>query len=474
MSVSSVYFLLFAIAAAALHGVWRNTMWRSAVMLVANLAFIASFTHSPRALLPLFSFLLLGYVAVCIARFTSSAWASTLFAIGTLVIFCWLKKYWFLSFAGFLPFVYLTIGLSYAFFRVMGMIVDARTEPQIARVGPVDYFNFAMNFPTMVAGPIDRYQDFAKPGAPVTGVDIGEALQRIALGFFKLLVLSALVSVRQTAGTAALLRAGHGTAAVWPAVVSFGLYPVYLYFNFSGYTDIVLGIGRLFGKRYPENFNAPFSSYNFIEFWSRWHMSLSFWLRDYVYTPLLKRSMQMELPRAADAYLGVAAYFVTFFLIGIWHGSTAIFAVYGLVLALGVSVNKLYQATMTKNLTKKGYRELSAQPLYRWVCRGLTYTFYSFSMICFWNTGATATRMVGTLGSVGFAAAFFALLAVVIVLLNVFETAREAVQAHVSADWFGSYAPYARAITFSLLVFACIANAILTQRIDANIVYQAF
>jgi hypothetical protein len=102
----------------------------------------------------------------------------------------------------------------------------------------------------------------------------------------------------------------------------------------------------LFGKRYPQNFNAPFSSFNFIDFWSRWHMSLTFWLRDYVYTPLVKLLMQTNLPRSYDPYLGVTAYFIVFFLIGIWHGSTVIFAVYGLVLALGVSINKLYQTLM--------------------------------------------------------------------------------------------------------------------------------
>jgi D-alanyl-lipoteichoic acid acyltransferase DltB (MBOAT superfamily) len=257
------------------------------------------------------------------------------------------------------------------------------------------------------------------------------------------------------------------------AVASFGLYPIFLYFNFSGYTDIVLGIGKLFGKTYPDNFNAPFSSYNFLDFWSRWHMSLSFWLRDYVYTPLLKLLMQANLSRSVDPYLGVVCYFVTFFLIGIWHGSTAIFAVYGLLLGLGVSVNKAYQIIITKRFGKKRYKELSANLLYRFVCRGLTYTWYSFCMICFWNSSLVARHYLHLLGLVGMLATFLALLMVVTVVLNLFEEALK-LREFVSPERLGEYAPYARSIVIALMIFGCIANAVVTQKINADIIYQAF
>jgi alginate O-acetyltransferase complex protein AlgI len=474
LSASSLTFLAFAIVAALLHAVWSNALWRKAVMFAANLAFFASFTTSPRALLPLACFLVLGYVSVWVARFDRSNISTTCFIAGTILVFCWLKKYWFLSFVDFLPFPYLTIGLSYAFFRILGTIIDARTDTGIARVGPIDFFNFAMNFPTMIAGPIDRFQEFAKSPLPLTQADIGDGMKRVGFGFFKVLVLSSIVLRWQSAATATLLAGESGLHGQWPATVSFGLYPVFLYFNFSGYTDIVIGIGMLFGKRYPENFNAPFSSFNFIDFWSRWHMSLTFWLRDYVYTPLVKLLMQTNLPRSFDPYLGVTAYFITFFLIGIWHGSTVIFTVYGLVLALGVSINKLYQTLMAKKLGKKRYKEISADPLYRFLCRGLTYTWYCFSMICFWNSEETALRITGSLGIAGMMAAFLVLMAVVTVLLNLFEEGLAALRTHVSISRFGDYAPYVTAMIFATLVFGCIANAILSQTINADIIYQAF
>ncbi len=473
MSASSLTFLGFAIIAALLHAAWSNTVWRKLLMLAANLAFVLSFTTSAKALMPLACFLVLGYVAVCAARFQTKGLSESLYVLGTLAIFCWLKKYWFLSFVPFLPFVYLTVGLSYTFFRVMGMIVDARSDERIAKVGPVSFFNFAMNFPTMIAGPIDRYEEFSDPPTELTQAHVAVAFERIALGFFKVLVLSTFVSRWQTGATAALMEQGTQGRLIAHAAASFGLYPIFLYFNFSGYTDIVLGIGKLFGKTYPENFNAPFSSYNFLDFWSRWHMSLSFWLRDYVYTPLLKLLMQVNLPRSIDPYLGVACYFVTFFLIGIWHGSTAIFAVYGLLLGLGVSVNKAYQIVITKRLGKKRYKELSANLAYRFVCRGLTYTWYSFCMICFWNTGLVARHYVHLLGFADMAAAFVALLMVVTVALNLFEEAIQ-LREFATAERLGEYAPYLRSIAVALMIFACIANAVVTQKINADIIYQAF
>jgi D-alanyl-lipoteichoic acid acyltransferase DltB (MBOAT superfamily) len=474
MSASSLTFLVFAIAAAILHGVWSNVTWRKLVMLGFNLAFIAMFTRSPHALLPFACFLLLGYIAVCSARYTRGNASLIVFVVGTVLIFCWLKKYWFLSMIHFLSFAYLTVGLSYAFFRVLGMIIDARYNESIARAGPVSYFNFAMNFPTMIAGPIDRYQEFTRPPTPLTLSDISAGIERITIGFFKVLVLATIVSRWQTQATGRLSLANSVAHGLGPALASFGLYPVFLYFNFSGYTDIVIGIGVLFGKKYPENFNDPFASLDFIELWSRWHMSLSFWLRDYVYTPLLKWMMGLGLKPSLDAYLGVISYFVTFFLIGIWHGSTIIFAVYGLLLALGVSVCKFYQIVVTKKLGKKGYRDLLTNVLYRFVCRGLTYTWFAFCMICFWNTGATTLQLTARLGVMGMVAAFLLMILVVTVVLNLFEMGMTVFRERVSFSIFGAYTPYMRAAFFALLVFGCIANAVLSQKVDAAIIYQAF
>jgi alginate O-acetyltransferase complex protein AlgI len=473
MSASSLGFLAFSIVVSLLHAAWANQLWRQCVMLLANLAFLASFSASPPMLIPGAAFLLLGYGCLRATRWVSARHAAAVFVVSTVLAFCWLKKYWFLSFLPFLPFAYLTVGLSYVFFRVLGLIIDAQSEPELTAIGPVQFFNFAVNFPTLLAGPIDRYQNFALPARTPSVGDVSDGIQRIAVGFCKVLVLSTLVGGWQTAATQQLLQAEGAALIAW-ASVSFGLYPVFLYFNFSGYTDIVLGVGRWLGRKYPENFDAPFSSRNFIEFWSRWHMSLSFWLRDYVYTPLLRRGMMMGLPRSFDPYLGVVAYFVTFFLIGIWHGSTVIFALYGLLLALGVSGNKLFQTAMSRRLGAKRYRKLADRKDYQYLSRALTYTFYCFCMICFWNTDLQAIELLTHLRAAGAAVAFLVLLAITAVVLNVWEEFFSWVR-----DRWASCQPhplfqYIRAVALGVLIFLCVANAVIASKVDAMVVYQAF
>lgn len=474
MTASSLTFVAFALLVASLHAVWANRVWRALLFFVANLLFVASFTTAPKALLPFACFLGFGYLGVRSAQFFKGSAATAVVVLTTLALFCWLKKYWFFSFVGFLPFPYLAIGLSYAFFRIMGMIVDARTEPSIARIGPIDFFNFAMNFPTMIAGPIDRYQEFSKPPSRVSLADLGRATERVTIGFFKVLVLSSLLSGFQTQATGGVTSGADTMTKVLESLVSFGVYPVYLYFNFSGYSDIVIGIGYLFGKTYPENFNAPFSSFSFIEFWTRWHMTLSNWLKDYVYTPFLMALMKWNLPRSLDPYLGTLAYFVTFFLIGIWHGSTIVFAIYGLLLALGVSINKLHQTYMQRFLGKKRYKAVASERSYRYGSRGLTYTWYAFCMICFWANGETASRIIGTLGVSGMVLSFVLLLVLATVILNLWEEGAARVRGATAPALATPYAPYLRAIATGALVFGCIANAVLTQKVNADIIYQAF
>ena len=126
------------------------------------------------------------------------------------------------------------------------------------------------------------------------------------------------------------------------------LYPVYVYFNFSGYMDLVIGVARFLRLELPENFNRPFSSCSFLEFWSRWHMTLSSWMKTYVYTPLLKAMMERFQSPAIEPFLGVFAFFVTFFLVGAWHGQTSEFLFFGVLLGLGISLNKLYQILLAK------------------------------------------------------------------------------------------------------------------------------
>ncbi len=154
-------------------------------------------------------------------------------------------------------------------------------------------------------------------------------------------------------------------------------YTFYLYYNFSGYMDIVIGIGWLLGQNLPENFNRPFAARNIFEFWSRWHITtLSEWFKTYLFNPLMKFLAGHVAAPVWLPYLGVIAFFVTFFVMGVWHGSTGVFVIYGLVMGAGASINKLFQVFMAQQLGKKQYKAVSESFAYATLARGLMFAFF--------------------------------------------------------------------------------------------------
>jgi D-alanyl-lipoteichoic acid acyltransferase DltB (MBOAT superfamily) len=163
-------------------------------------------------------------------------------------------------------------------------------------------------------------------------------------------------------------------------------YTFYLYYNFSGYMDIVIGLGWLLGQDLPENFDHPFQARSFLEFWQRWHMTLSEWFKTYVFNPLLMTMMSRVSSPALMPLLGVVAFFVTFLVMGVWHGTTLVFVVYGLLMGLGASINKLWQIGAAHWLGKKRYRALTAQRPYAALSRGLTFAYFAMALTCLWVT----------------------------------------------------------------------------------------
>jgi alginate O-acetyltransferase complex protein AlgI len=113
---------------------------------------------------------------------------------------------------------------------------------------------------------------------------------------------------------------------------------------------------------------------------------LSNWFKTYFYNPLLMLLLRRKTSRASEPFLAVFAFFLTFFLLGVWHGRTSQFVIYGLLLGFGVSVNKLYQIFIVRTFGRKRYKALCDQPAYSAIARGLTYTYFSFSLLWFWST----------------------------------------------------------------------------------------
>jgi alginate O-acetyltransferase complex protein AlgI len=478
MGTASFELLGFGIAVALCYNLFKPVGWRQAVLLVANLIFLAKFSMYPRTWLPFAGFLLLGFVLLCLIQNHRIKFLMPV-VLFTILIFIWLKKYTFLPQATFLRFPYMTIGLSYIFFRVLHLLIDARKGDLPDKVSFISYLNYTLNFVTLVTGPIQLYYGFAETHLaperpPLTIFDVGFAARRIAIGFFKVEVLSLIFSGLQHHEIATLSAAQPFAQRVVTGALIAAIYPIFLYCNFSGYIDLVIGLAALMRFRLPENFNRPFSSDNFLNFWNRWHITLSSWFKTYFYNPLVMALMRRYPSKSVEPFLGVFGFFATFFLLGIWHGQNSVFAFYGVVLALGVSLNKLWQIKLTKALGRKRYNALSNHPVYNGFSRGLTYTYSSLGLVWFWSNWGQMGAFVRALGGPALVAAWILIFVVATVLLAVWETVRAWL---LSITWKGDSVLTTRYVSTVFATAAMVVTAAVILLLNApapQIVYKTF
>ncbi|HLZ66868.1 MAG TPA: MBOAT family O-acyltransferase [Aliidongia sp.] len=474
MTVPSFQFLALALAAAIAFNLSAAKWWRAAVLMAVNLYVFQSFAGQWTQLLPFIGFLAIAYAGILL-RPTLPWWGSWLLPVVVLALFVWLKRYLFVPPTLLLTAPYVTVGLSYVFFRVMHLAIDGwETLPRNA-TGFVSYLNYTLNFTSLVSGPIQRYEDYRRCEAAPPPVDpfvVGRALERIIVGFFKVYLLSALVSELQHEAIAALPTTGEATMRIGLGAVVVGAYPVYLYLNFSGYTDFVVGIARLFRIELPENFDRPFSSLNFIDFWNRWHITLSTWLKTYVYSPLLLSLMRRFPARGIEPFLAVLVYFVTFFLVGFWHGQTSEFLCFGLLQGGGVAANKLYQTCLILGLGRARYAALARRPLYQTVARGLTFAWFAFTLLWFWSNWGQLHALVAGLGWPAAVAAWLLLLAMATIVLAAWEAIRSAVLSAGDRGLLSSR--YLRTACASALTFVILVAALILNAPAPEIVYKSF
>ncbi len=483
MIVPSFQFLGFAALGALLFNIGRASWWRQLVLLVWNLLFIASFTHNPVAVLPFAGFLLFGYVASqYLVRPGASRATFVAVLLITIGLFFWLKRYTFVPSALLLPNIFLLLGLSYVFFRVLHVIIDSYQGNLEERITPISYVNYTLNFTALVSGPIQRYEDYHATELQRLPLDlsvIGAAVERIIVGYFKVALVSALLSFWQHQVLESMAGEHDFLSRVANGMQVVGIYPVYLYFNFSGYVDVVIGVARFFGIVLPENFDHPFVAENFINFWSRWHMTLSGWLKTYVYNPSIMFLMERVTQPSLAPYLAAAAFFVTFFLVGLWHGQTSEFLFFGFLQGGGVAANKFYQVFMTQRLGRKRYRELGANGLYMACMRGLTFTWFGFTLLWFWSTWHDIGAAVGAVGAGGMVAALLALFVLATVVLSAMTNARRALNRVTWSVDPGVREPvghsrYIRCVTATAMVTLIAANVVLLNAPAPDIVYKAF
>lgn len=232
-----------------------------------------------------------------------------------------------------LPAITLPIGISFFTFHAISYVVDtARGEaPPMRRVH--DFAQYMAFFPQLIAGPIIRYHQIddqirhPPPRSQRLG-DLADGFPRFALGLSKKVLIAD--QVGRVADAVFANTHGLSTQGAWLGAIA---YTVQIYFDFSGYSDMAIGMARMFGFRFPENFNRPYSSVSLTDFWRRWHMTLSRWFRDYVYIPIGGN-------RGTRARTSMNLLFV-FLLTGLWHGAAWTFVLWGMYHGVVLLIERL-------------------------------------------------------------------------------------------------------------------------------------
>jgi alginate O-acetyltransferase complex protein AlgI len=478
MDTASIQFVVFGLAVALVSNLSRSRVWRSTVLMMASLVFLALLAHQPIVFLPLAGFLLLGYGGLILLE---RGWSRSLVwsSLAVLLVYIWLKKYTFLPESIFLHSPYFAVGLSYILFRVLHLLIEMGENREKRHIGLGAYLLYTLNFTTFVSGPIQRYDEFARDQFAVEPIalgprTIGLQFERIIRGFFKVNVLAMLLHAVQEDALARMslsLPLSLKLVAVFELAV---VPPFFVYANFSGYTDIVIALARLMRVRLPENFDRPFSASSFLDFWSRWHITLSTWLKTYVYNPLLMALMRRIESQALQPFLGVLCFFFTFFLVGVWHGRTSEFIIFGVLLGLGVSINKLWQVVLVRVLGRQGYRALAKNFAYIAFGRGLTFTWFALTNFWFWLDWKQIDRIFAALPSTQWLAFWLAIWFAATTVFAAWEWLRAALLSIKTAGGPVLSSRYARVIYASALGLIAFVLSILLSQPTPAVVYKAF
>lgn len=314
---------------------------------------------------------------------SAATWAGVL---GTLMILCY-YKYPTLqtTLDGLLgvdePGVAALIGASYSSFRAMSFVVECH-KGTIRVAGPAAYLNYLFFFPSLVSGPIARFTPFqsscASAGRNGLGNDVLQGLTRMVHGLFKKVVLAGIAWGFTPKGSGIALDQ-FDTWSLLGAMYAYGLF---IYFDFSGYTDLAIGAGRLLGYQLPENFNNPLLKRNIQQLWANWHMSLTSWLTDYIYWPIANRCRKSERLRPHPVLISNLAILVTFLACGVWHGETWGFVLWGLYHGIGIAVVNTLNIYKRRVRNKKVLMFLASRTCLR-LSIALTFTFFAIGLLPF-------------------------------------------------------------------------------------------
>lgn len=233
--------------------------------------------------------------------------------------------------------IVLPVGISFYTFQGMSYAIDVYKQPELYIKNPLKVALYITLFPQLVAGPIVRFSDIAEDihCRKESLEDISAGLQRFVFGLAKKIILADTFGIL---ADNAFSSSSLSTGMAWIGALA---YTMQIYYDFSGYSDMAIGLGRIFGFHFCENFNYPYISTSVTEFWRRWHISLSSWFRDYVYIPLggSRCSKSRQLFNLA----------VVWFLTGLWHGASWNFVLWGIYYLFFLAAEKyLFKSYLEK------------------------------------------------------------------------------------------------------------------------------
>ena len=375
MVFSSLSFLFFFLPLTlSAYYLCGNRRYRNAVLLLFSLLFYA--WGEPRHLIVMLAACLIAYFGgLVLERVHPNPKASR--AVLTVVVCLLLANLFFFKYLNFaadnlalltgkeslLPRIALPIGISFYTFQILSYVIDLYRGKVAVQRSPFRFLLYACFFPQLIAGPIVRYETVAEEieERHENLKEVSEGLKRFVLGLAKKLLIA-----NNVAAVSELIYAGspevYGTAMYWLAALSFTLQ---LYFDFSGYSDMAIGLGRMFGFHFLENFNHPYIADSLTDFARRWHISLNTWFRDYVYIPLGGN-------RVSERRWMLNLLFI-WGLTGLWHGASWNFLLWGVVNGLVLIAEKRFLL-----------RWLSALP--RTLRRLLTFLFINVCCVFFNGT----------------------------------------------------------------------------------------
>ena len=249
------------------------------------------------------------------------------------------------------------LGISYMTFKLIQIIIEIYDGLIEKPMGPLDYVHFLLFFPALSSGPIDRSRRFLEDWKKQRTKDeylelAGTGLFRLVLGLFYKLVISGMVFQQMTS-----IRYKDFSFFV----IYMYLYTAYLFFDFAGYSLMAVGASNILGIETPMNFNVPFISVDIKDFWNRWHITLSTWLRDFVFSRIFMRFMRKKIfkKRLTTA---MVAYMINMTFMGFWHGITLNYIAYGFYHGILMAAFEWYQKKSKfykKNKNKTWYKVIS-------------------------------------------------------------------------------------------------------------------